>query len=410
MRCSEPSAVGTVIAAAACPATYSVFHLAGRGTPYRPDSVLVMRSAIGTAVFSGAGISGEAPASLPRGFRLRDDLLRLMHAEARSSLETAVTDEQLAELLASGRKLEVVLARLSGATGAEAADCLLSLQLRVPNEAHLLAALHLAHGGIHVTLNFDVGIEVAYELLTGRVASPLPKPYEAALAYWQTLAPSHAPGLRVVASHAEFDDWLAAGMPPALLKVHGSLSHDQKHLVDVVVLDIDELGQLTRARRAAVDSLSSAKRLLVTGYSGADPDVYEPLLSAMQAPLSTWCCYSLPPRSPVPEDLRSRQIALLTGAPAGLAVTALRDLLDLPGAPLWPQQQLAGPGYQERFDQWAHMVRARHCSAKLAIAWAWLLADGGDLDTAERMLGELAGREPTDTGTLVRYAEVPQSD
>jgi hypothetical protein len=47
---------------------------------------------------------------------------------------------------------------------------------------------------------------------------------------------------------------------------------------------------------------------------------------------------------------------------------------------------------------------------KFAIAWAWLLADGGDLDTAERMLGELAGREPTDTGTLVRYAEVPQSD
>jgi hypothetical protein len=56
------------------------------------------------------------------------------------------------------------------------------------------------------------------------------------------------------------------------------------------------------------------------------------------------------------------------------------------------------------------MVRARHCAAKFAIAWAWLLADGGDLDTAERMLGELAGREPTDTGTLVRYAEVPQSD
>jgi hypothetical protein len=30
-----------------------------------------------TAVFSGAGISGEAPASLPRGFGLRDDVLRV---------------------------------------------------------------------------------------------------------------------------------------------------------------------------------------------------------------------------------------------------------------------------------------------------------------------------------------------
>lgn len=67
-----------------------------------------------------------------------------MHAAARESLATEVTDGQLAELLASGRKLEVVLARLSGAAGMEAADCLLALRLQVPNEAHLLAALHLA--------------------------------------------------------------------------------------------------------------------------------------------------------------------------------------------------------------------------------------------------------------------------
>ncbi len=76
-------------------------------------------------MFSGAGISGEAPASLPRGFGLRDDLLKLMHSAARESLGTQVTDAQLADLLGSGRKLEVVLARLSGAAGLEAADCLL---------------------------------------------------------------------------------------------------------------------------------------------------------------------------------------------------------------------------------------------------------------------------------------------
>jgi hypothetical protein len=54
-------------------------------------------------VFSGAGISGEAPASLPRGFGLRDDLLRLMHAEAGLSLGGRVSDGQLADLLTIGR-------------------------------------------------------------------------------------------------------------------------------------------------------------------------------------------------------------------------------------------------------------------------------------------------------------------
>lgn len=330
-----------------------------------------------------------------------------MHAAARESLATEVTDGQLAELLASGRKLEVVLARLSGAAGMEAADCLLALRLQVPNEAHLLAALHLALGGTQVTLNFDVGIELAYELLTGGgVTTALPEPYRSALADWQALVAGPVPALRVVASRAGFDEWVTAGEPPALLKVHGSLSRDQAHLVDVVVLDIDELGQLTPSRRAAVDSLGSARRLLVTGYSGADPDIYQPLLAVAMAPESSWCCYSLPRDSPVPPDLRARRIALCTGAPEGLAVTALRKLLGLPGAPLWPEQQLAGAGYRERFDRWAREFRAGRSADKIAVAWAWLLADGGDLDTAERMLSELAGRESADAGTLMRHAEV----
>lgn len=258
-----------------------------------------------------------------------------------------------------------------------------------------------------MTLNFDVGIELAYELLTGGgVTTALPEPYRSALADWQALVAGPVPALRVVASRAGFDEWVTAGEPPALLKVHGSLSRDQAHLVDVVVLDIDELGQLTPSRRAAVDSLGSARRLLVTGYSGADPDIYQPLLAVAMAPESSWCCYSLPRDSPVPPDLRARRIALCTGAPEGLAVTALRKLLGLPGVPLWPEQQLAGAGYRERFDRWAREFRAGRSADKIAVAWAWLLADGGDLDTAERMLSELAGRESADAGTLMRHAEV----
>jgi hypothetical protein len=361
----------------------------------------------GTAVFSGAGISGDPPASLPRGFGLRDDLLRCMHAAARHSLGSQVTDGQLADLVDSARKLEVVLARLSGAAGAEAADCLLSLRLRVPNEAHMLAGLQLAHGGTHVTLNFDVGIELAHDLVCGGpAAAVLPEPYRSAVVGWQALAPRNAAALRVVATRPEFDAWVADGKPAALLKVHGSLSADQRSLVDVVVLDIDELGQLAPSRRAAIDSLGLAGRLLITGYSGADPDVYRPLLEAAPAGLSSWCCYSLSPDSPVPEDLRARQIALSTGKPAGLAVTALRGLLGLSSAPDWPAQLLAGSGYREHFNDWASQFTATRSADKIAVAWAWLLADGGDLDTAERMLRVLAGRDSADGGTLMRYAEV----
>jgi hypothetical protein len=366
-----------------------------------------MRPADKTAVFSGAGIGGEAPASLPWGFGLRDDVLELMYAGANESLGDQVTDEQLTDLVNSGRKLEVVLARLSGAAGIEAAGCLFSLRLRVPNEAHMLAALHLALGGSHVTLNFDIGIELAYELLTdGEAANTLPEPYRRAAAGWRALTPAGAPALRVVASHDDFDKWAADGTPPALLKVHGSLSRDQRYLVDVVVLDIDELGQLTPSRRAAIDSLGTARQLLITGYSGADPDVYRPVLAAAPPAVSSWCCYSLPHGSPVRQDLRFRRIALVTGAPAGLAETALRDLLGLPGTPSWPRQELPGPGYREHFGQWAREFRAGHVRDEIAVAWAWLLADGGDLDIAERMLAELAGRKSAGAGTLLRYAEV----
>src|ERR1700689_3174157 len=227
-----------------------------------------MRSAHKTAVFSGAGISGQAPASLPWGFGLRDDLLALMYAAAKESLGDQVADEQFADLVNSQRKLEVVLARLSGAAGVEAVDCLFALHLRVPNAAHMLAALHLALGGSHVSVNFDIGIELAYELLTdGEAVNALPEPYRRAAASWRALTPAGAPALRVVASNREFDEWAADGTPPALLKVHGSLSRDQRHLVDVVVLDTDELGQLTPSRRAAINSLGTAKQLLITGYS-----------------------------------------------------------------------------------------------------------------------------------------------
>ena len=358
------------------------------------------------AVFSGAGISGEAPASLPRGFGLRDDLLRVMHGAAVESLPSVVTEHQLTELLGSARKLEVVLGRLSGFVGLDAARCLLSLRLELPNEAHMLAALLLARGAPHVTLNFDVGIELAYELLTGD--RDVPETYREPLDRWRERLPRAAPSLRVVASHDEFDRWVAEGRPPALLKIHGSLSADQDRLVDVVVLDFDEIGQLTPGRRAAVDLLGSARELLITGYSGDDPDVYDPLLAAAGSAGSAaaWRCYSLAPTSPVPADATTHGIELVTGAPGGLATTALRELLADPGLPAWPEVDLGGPGYRERFDAWAEDLRRNTPADRIATAWAWRLADGGDLDFAERMLAALTQRATAGPDTLFRHAEI----
>jgi hypothetical protein len=361
-----------------------------------------------SAVFSGAGISGEAPASLPRGFKLRNDLLRVVHDVATKVAPADVSDGALAELVDSQRKLEVVLGRLWGSVGEDALRCLLALRLEVPNAAHLLAAVHLARGGIHATLNFDVGIELAHDLLTGRAELPsgAPPEYQLLLPLWRRLVPHGVPPLRVVASRDEFAAWVMDGKPPALLKIHGSLSLEQHNLIDIVVVDTEELGQLPVARRAAIDALGHADRLLITGYSGADPDVYEPLLATATAVASSWCCYSLHPDSPVPRDTVSRAIRLRLGAPEGLAVTGLRELLDLPNAPAWPELRLPGESYEQRFDQWAAWLRGRHSPEAITQAWAWLLADGGDLDTAERILHRLTARDGPEPLALLRHAEV----
>ena len=372
-----------------------------RGTP----------AAESVVVFTGAGISGEAPASLPRGFGLRNDVLRIVHAVAARAPGAGplVTDEQRDELLESHRKLEVVLGRVWGTIGDDALACLLTLSVAVPNEAHMLAAVHLARGGTHVTLNFDVGIELAYDLLTGRAAlgDDTPAAFREMLPAWQSLVPAGCGPLRVAASRSELDAWNDAARPAALLKPHGSLSRDQTHLVDVVVVDIEELGQLAGSRRAAVERVADAEALLVTGYSGADPDVYRPLLDA--APVgagrhTAWHCSTLVDSSPVRADTAARGIDLVLGEPDGLAATALRKLLGLSSAPSWPELPVPGPAYGARVQEWARRLEAAHRPEQFAQAGAWLLADLGDLDAGEAIAGRLAATG--DAPARMRHAEI----
>lgn len=358
-----------------------------------------------TAVFTGAGISGDPPASLPRGFGLRDAVLKTMHQAARDALDPLVTAEQLRKLCGAAYKLEVVLGRLWGTVGPDALDCVLALRIDVPNEAHMLAALHLLRGGTHVTVNFDVGIELAYDLIRGAAELPpsTASDYHDALPLWRALAPPSSPALHTVSSHEEFAAWEAQGKPAALLKVHGGLTREQNALADVVVVDIEELGQLTAERAAAVDGLGTALRLMITGYSGGDPDVYGPLLAAAARTSATWACLELPKDSVVPGDARAHGIDLVLGHPQGLAATALRQVLGTPEPPPWPSVTLPGEGFKERFDRWQTDLRATHPDEAVAQSWAWLLADLGELDLAVAMVEKLGDGVP---GAKLRHAEI----
>jgi hypothetical protein len=328
-----------------------------------------------------------------------------MYEAAKDALGPLVTAEQLDRLCGASYKLEVVLGRLWGTVGPDALDCVLALTVDVPNEAHMLAALHLLRGGTHVTVNFDIGIELAHDLIQGRadLAAGVPRAYQDALESWRRLSPPGSSDLRTVSSHDEFAAWSADDRPAALLKVHGGLGRDQATLADVVVVDIEELAQLTADRATAIAGLSEAAELLITGYSGGDPDVYTPLLAVAAGTTATWACLELPAGSEVADDLDRRGVKLVRGVPGGLAVTALRRLLGTPAPPSWPSIPLAGPDFDERFTRWRERLRAVHPADLIAQSWAWLLADLGDLDTAVAMLAALPETAP---GVRLRQAEM----
>lgn len=165
-------------------------------------------------------------------------------------------------------------------------------------------------------------------------------------------------------------------------------------------------GALTATRHQAVTGLGAAEELLVTGYAGADPDVYGVLLDTAEGSKTTWACFSLADSSPVPEDCQQRGIHLLQGDPDGLATTALRRALDLPpDKPRWPEVTTDLITWEHRFADWHRSLRNSHPDTHLALAWAWLTADGGDLDAAADQVRRLAERRP-DSLVQLRLADV----
>jgi hypothetical protein len=337
-------------------------------------------------VFSGAGLSHDDPAGLPLGFGLRNTVLVVCHEEALELVPSIVSEQNLAELKQTMCKLEVVLGRLQGVMGLAALGCLEALDLQLPNSGHLLAALHLLHGGLHVTLNFDEGIEIALSLLLGERSLPsdCPGEYAGALRAWQALVPSNAVAPPVVATAKEFCAWASGDQASGLLKLHGSIRSTPAGvlLADPVVIDDLELAQLSPHKLAAVNALGVRPRVLVTGYSGMDIDVYRPLLKALARTSVRWAAPSISPE--VLDDLERLSDAEPWQNAEGYAETALARILGISDVPAWPQRRMA-IAFKERLERWCDAMRAAPRGAR-AEAYAWLLADNGRFVEAGKIL------------------------
>jgi hypothetical protein len=367
-------------------------------------------------VFTGAGVSADKPAGLPKGNELRDDILLLCRGHA-AVVAGDGADLDPAPLRDLAWKLEFVVGRLEGIIGAHAADVLQSLELTVPNRTHLLLALHLIAGGRQVTLNFDQGVELAYDLLTGRARGPNAG-VAAVLPAWQTLAGTPLP-LRVVATETEFSAWAAerrrneANRQPVLVKPHGSLARatdGSLRVTGVIVTDEPELVQLSDDRLEALRWLTESdpiRSVLVTGYSGEDIDVYESLLRTTLGVSTTWAAPTLP-------DRVIKRLGHQTGAnaqvgwanPASFAEHQMASLLGLDPAhlPAWPSDP-SGSRYPELFTTWAAGLSSRDG----AEAYAWMLADAQHYDAATRVLRAVLRRRVAGslawTRTSVRLAD-----
>jgi len=367
-------------------------------------------------VFTGAGVSADKPADLPKGNELRDDILLLCRGHA-AAVAGDGSDLDPAPLRELAWKLEYVVGRLEGIIGAHAANVLLSLELTVPNRTHLLLALHLIAGGRQVTLNFDQGVELAYDLLTGRARGPNAG-VAAALPEWQSLAGTALP-LRVVATETEFSAWAAerrrgeANRQPMLVKLHGSLARADDvslRVTGVIVTDEPELAQLSDDRLEALRWLTECGRIrsvLVTGYSGEDIDVYESLLRATLGVSTTWAAPTLPDR--VIERLGNEtgaNVQVGWANPASFAEHQMASILGVDPAhlPAWPSDP-PGSRYPELFTTWA----AGLSSWDGAEAYAWMLADAQHYDAATRVLRRVLGSRVAGslawTRTSVRLAD-----
>jgi aminodeoxyfutalosine deaminase len=348
----------------------------------------------GSGLFTGAGLSRAAPAGLPLGRAFHERLYEACY-EAADRLEPGLVDRRLVDLVKKGPWN--LLARLESTLAGSAAGALACMQIRIPNEAQMLAAVHLAHGGLHVTVNFDDGIECAYGLLSGDIPLPddAPVAYREALPSWQACIPRRRALLRVLSEPADlasasFDD------RPLLVKLHGSLGKFRDGIVLPLwpMPDDPEVIELDRGRGAALDVLADTPFVVVTGYSGNDLASSAPLVARLKRGRFAWVAPT------VATDVRAALRAIDPKQPvAGRAVDAIWACLPVK-PPAWPSERLPSPGFDQRLASWSATLPPR-CAAE---ALAWILTDAGWHDEAIGLLTTLCA-DGTDSHTRVRLAD-----
>jgi aminodeoxyfutalosine deaminase len=346
------------------------------------------------ALFTGAGLSHAEPAGLPLATILQRRLAEACYVRARSFAPDLVDTEALDAVAAGRRNL---LARIEVAAPGYGRSAMACLRVALPNEAHLLAAVHLVLGGVHVTVNFDDGVETAYALLTRR--SPLPSSaplsYRRALQAWQRCIPEAAPALSVIAARHDFAAG-AFGRRPLLVKLHGSVRGDPAGAVlpSCTVTDDVDTTELGDRRNAALDVLTSEPFVVVTGYSGGDLASFNAVVDHLRRGRFAWIAPVVPPHA------RAVLTAIDPTQPVpGRAADALRACLPIV-LPAWPSERGDLPVFDDVLARWSRRLPA----PAAAEAFAWALLDVDRPHAAVALLERLCVSAPS-AGRHLRLAE-----
>ncbi len=345
------------------------------------------------SIFSGAGLSHLAPASIPMGNAFHRRLRELCLARSAPYAGDLVDATTLDAIRTSRLNL---LARIENTSPGAGSSALRTMTVAIPNECHLLAAIHLAGGGLHLTMNFDDGIERAYALLSGNAELPAAaKPsFHQALADWRDRFPDPVAPLRVVSRSQEISSALPGR--PLLVKLHGSLGRHAEGLTLPMpsMTDEPDTGNLGMDRERAFDALAAEGFVLVTGFSGTDLASRSALLSRITLGRFWWIAPT------VEADVRRWVAAVDPSQPmTGPSVEALRTTLaaDLPA---WPPHRAPGPTFNDRLNEWAATLTPE--AAAEAIAWA--LMDACHVDEAVEILHRLV-RGGAGVRTKLRLAD-----
>lgn len=336
------------------------------------------------AILSGAGVSTEAPASVPLASAIRTQILNglLIRAAPVADLESTIGPY----IVGRPWRLEYVLGRLLRTLPADAADRLAeAFEVPLPNRTHLLLAAHLVAGGVQATLNYDDGIDQAFRLLATSVDPP-PGPDAAvasSLRAWREFVGPVGARLAAIGNDRAFVEWRNAPTYPALFKVHqgaNTRGHGRIPRSGLVLSDDDQLGGLP-ADRAFVVPLLGSRELIITGYAGDDLDLFEPLLSILRRDHFLWATRTGLKDSPI----RSEIAAIDPTQPMRFEAEALLERL-LPGAPSWPRSEVDPDRFAIRLDAWIQAIP--HESA--AEALASMLVDARLYDPAVEVLERLS--------------------